>query len=233
MQCGLHIIQRLQISFKNVKLEVKESFPLFLSSASISIYTQLFVVILGLTTTPTAVGRYSAAEKIMRSLSFLFYTPISQVYYPKIANLSILKKDEALDLLANIIKFTIVIMIIISFSLFFGGSVLEMFLGSDYYGIKGLLKILSPVPIAIVFGGIIGQLGLIALGDNKSKRDFQRVYFMAAPFSLITVLILSYFFYENGAAIAVLLTEFLVAILMFHSFKKMRTFRLLHNFRID
>lgn len=215
-----NVVSKTKIKISNIKYEIKESFPLFLSSASISVYTQLFVVILGLMTSAEIVGKYSAAEKIMRSLCFLFYIPINQVYYPKIAHLSFLNKNQALSLLKHIKKYTLLIMSILSIGLFCGGPLLERFLGNDYNGINILLKILAIGPLAIASGGILGQMGLLAIGNKKSKKDFQQTYFIAAPFSLSTVLILSHFYSEYGAAISLLLTEYLVAFLMYYHFKK-------------
>lgn len=212
-------IKKIRINIIDVKLEIKDSFPLFLSSAATSFYTRFFTIFLGFTSTVEIVGCYSAAEKIVRSLCSLFYIPINQIYYPKIAYLAGISKDEAYLMFKKIKKYTFITMFILSCFIFIGAPILEYFL-SEYKGLAVLLKILSPIPLFISIGGIYGQMGLIALGDNKSKQNFQQTYFFAALFALIIVIILSYFWSENGVALAVLLTEVLVTLFMYYFFRK-------------
>lgn len=216
-----NMVAKVKISFNNIKFELKESFPFFLSTASISIYTQLFVVILGLFATPAVVGIYTAADKIIRAISLLFYTPINQVYYPKIASVSAHDRKQALDLLKKLFKFSTGIMMILSLTIFISSSLIEKFLGVEYVGISNLLKILSLVPVLAAIGGVAGQMGLIAYIDNeKSKKTFQNIYIVAGVFAICQVSIFAYLFHAVGASIAVLLTESLVAILMLYYFKK-------------
>ena len=223
------MIQIVKVSVSDIKIELKESYPLFLSTVATSVYTQLFILILGFISTPAVVGRYSAAERIMRSLCFAIYSPISAVFYPKIASIACRDKENANHLLKNIMKFIFFIMFLLSLILLFFSEPLSLLLGNDYDGISSLLKIMAFVPIAIALGAICGQMGLIALGDFKTKRQFQSVYFMAAPFSLVSVAILSYMFVEIGAAIALLLTEYFVFIMMFYFYKKhLRCYYLQH-----
>ncbi|MBJ8445339.1 oligosaccharide flippase family protein [Acinetobacter bereziniae] len=216
-----HMVTKVKISFGNVKFELKESFPFFLSTASISIYTQLFVVILGFFSTSAAVGVYTAADKIIRAISLLFYTPINQVYYPKIASISSYDRKQALGLLKKIFKFSVGVMIILSLTVFIFSSLIERFLGVEYDGIGNLLKILSLVPVVAAIGGVAGQMGLIAYIDNaKSKKTFQNIYIVAGVFAICQVSFFAYLYHAVGASIAMLLTESLVAILMLYYFRK-------------
>lgn len=212
----LNIIHRVKISMNNIKLEFKESFPLFLSIASTSIYCQLFVVILGVVSTPAVVGKYSAAEKIMRALCTIFYVPISQAFFQKVSILSQHDYLKAKKTFHKVIFLTVAIMIMAFLVLFVGGDFISDFLGKEYVGLNTLLKIFSLAPIAIGVGGVLGQLGLVALGNYRTKILFQRVYFIVAPVSLILVVILAPIFMEVGAAWALVITEYLVFLLMLY-----------------
>lgn len=210
-----------RVSFQSMQFELKESFPFFLSTASISIYTQLFVVILGFFSNPTVVGVYTAAEKITRSISLLFYTPINQVYYPKIANIASQHKNEARDLLSRVFKFCLLLMMFLSLIIFVFSPLIEELIGVEYAGLSDLLRILCLVPVVSAIGGVAGQMGLIAYIDSgKAKKIFQNVYIVAGLFAVLLVTLLTYFFQERGASVAVLLTETLVAVLMIYYFKK-------------
>lgn len=210
-----------KVSFQNVKLEIKESYPFFLSTASISIYTQLFVVILGLFANPAVVGIYSAAEKLIRAVSLLFYTPINQVYYPKIAYLSSQSKVLALNMVNKVFKFSLYLMLFLSLVIFMLSSWIEEIIGGEYVGLANLLIILCMVPVFSAIGGVAGQMGLIAYIDStKAKRTFQNIYIFAGFFAFFQVVIFTYLFQEKGTSFAVLSTEILVAGLMCYYFKK-------------
>lgn len=210
-----------KFSFQDMKFEVKESFPFFLSTASISLYTQLFVVILGLFTNPAVVGVYTAAEKIIRAISLLFYTPINQVYYPKIAHLASHNKSLALSTVKKVFKFSLYLMAFLSLTILLFSSFIEKFIGHEYKGISSLLLILCLVPVFSAVGGVAGQMGLIAYIDStKAKKTFQNIYVLAGLFAVCQVTIFTYLFQAEGTSFAVLSTEIFVAGLMIYYFKK-------------
>lgn len=210
-----------KINFTDIKNELNGSFPFFLSIASISIYTQLFIVILGVFTNPTVVGVYSAAEKIIRTISLLFYTPINQVYYPRIAYLTSISRVKAISSIKKVAKFTLILMTLISILLLILSPFIEKIIGREYHGIGILVQILCIVPLLSAIGGIAGQMGLIAYIDNsQAKKTFQNIYIVAGFFSIFQVTILTYFFEEVGTSAAVLLTELLVAVSMVYYFNK-------------
>lgn len=216
----MRIIKIINVNLYDVKLEIKESYPLFLSSVATSIYTQLFTLILGFISNPTIVGKYSAAERIMRSICFAIYSPISQAFYPKISSLAYTNKTKAKDLLNKLVLFMFILMTALSLSLFIFAKPIVNILGNDYTGLEVLLRIISFVPIAIALGAIYGQMGLIAMGNNDSKSKFKTVYFCAAPFSLIAVSVLAFFYQDIGASVALFLTEYFVLFFMYRNYKR-------------
>ncbi len=214
------IVSIVSVNFKNIKKEIKESFPLFLSGVATSVYTQLFSVLLGFLCTPSVVGVYTSSERIMRSLCFLLYTPLSQVYYPKFAKWQVDNKHVAILRFKKFVVIVFVIMLFVGFLLYFCSGIISELLGYGYSNIIPLLKIMSVIPVAIGLGGVIGQIGMVAMGNYETKRKFQRVYFLVALLSMLYVLILVPSFFEIGAAIALLLTEYTVLILMYYYYRK-------------
>jgi O-antigen/teichoic acid export membrane protein len=209
------------ISLKSeIKKELKAAYPIFLSNAASSVYLVLFVVILGYYSTPDEVGKYTAAERIMRGFCFLIFTPISQAFYPKISSLSLLYHNKAIELTKKILIFIIAIMIILFILLFFFSSPIMHLLGKDYDGTDTIFKIMSIAPLFIASGGILGQFGLLAIGNDKDKKNFQKTYFLAAFVALISVFILVPSYYSVGASIALLITEITVLLGMFWYNKK-------------
>lgn len=207
-------------TWKGTREELRQSFPLFLSTASTSVYTQLVVIVLGFYCTTEIVGQYASADRIMRALCFLLYTPLCQVFFPKISSLATDARTSALALFRQVRWLAVGVMGCVALALFLGGSLLPTLLGADYAGIDLDLKLLAIAPVAIAFGGVYGQMGLIALGNEQTARRFRDVYFIAAFFSVVLLFVLTPWFTAVGACIVVSLTEVLVAALMYLNYKK-------------
>jgi polysaccharide transporter, PST family len=209
-----------KINVISIKEEMKESFPLFLSSAATSIYTASFVIILGFFATPAEVGQYSAVDRIVKALCFLVLVPVLQSFYPKVSRLSVENKEKAIFLFKRIAVVVFVSMSLIAFACFFLSPLAVNFLGDDYKGTNTLFKIMAFVPIFVGIGGVAGQLGLLAMGDEDSKLWFKRTYFAAALLALSSVFVLAHIYGSNGAAVSLLLTESMVGIAFIIGYKK-------------
>jgi O-antigen/teichoic acid export membrane protein len=205
-----------------IKTELKSAYPIFLSIAATSIYTASFPIILGLFSSPVEVGKYTAAEKIMRSLCYFVFIPISQSFFPKVSELSLKSKKEAISLVKKLLYLMVGIMIILFILLYFFSTPLTHFLGKDYGNTDVLLKIMAVIPLMIASGGILGQFGILAIGNEEDKKKFQKVYFIAGISSIFFVLILTPLYSAMGVSIALLLTESLVASLMFFHWKAVK-----------
>ena len=200
---------------KNVLFELKESYPIFLSSVATSVYTVSFVVVLTYFTNPETIGQYSAVERIMRSLCGLVFIPVAQAFYPKVVSLGAKNKIQALVLVKKIFTFVAVAMCLIFFALFFLSPFAVDFLGEGYENTLPLFRIMAFVPIFVGAGGVAAQLVVLALGNDADKKNYQRVYFIAGAIALISVFISVPLFGAIGAAVSLLITEVVVCGLMF------------------
>lgn len=222
---GIHIYYKKWIvkqrpTMRDIKNEISDSFPLFLSSASTSVYTQLTVVIIGFFCATETVGLYTSAERIMRAACFVLYTPLSQVYFPKISALASKNRAEAKNVFKRAKIIIMSVMTLVCVALLVCGKWGPVILGSDYNGIDKYLTIFAFVPFAIGFGGIYGQMGLIALGNKYTIRSFRNIYFTAAVFSICATLSVTPIFYAYGACFVTAVTEIIVALLMYYKYKK-------------
>jgi len=66
----------------------------------------------------------------------------------------------------------------------------------------------------VSLGGVFGQLGLLALGNERDKKYYQNTYLAAGGVALITILVLVPLYASTGASVALLLTEFVVLFLL-------------------
>jgi len=216
----------VKVTYKNVIKELKLSFPLFVATFYSAVYVWLFTLILGYFSSPQEVGKYAAAEKIVRVLCYCVIVPTIMAFYPKISELAKNLRNEARFLIRKILIAVIFFMFIIFFVLFFFSNGLiqllsDKFMINDYAGIEFLLKIMAIIPLFIAVGGICGQLGLLALGGKRDKKRFQRVYFVAAIVAIVSIFALTPFYHSVGAAIALLITEITVCILMIYNYRKL------------
>lgn len=219
--CYYGWIKFIKVSHKDLKLEISESFPLFLSSAAGSTYTQLFTIILGLTSNSAVVGTYSAADRIMRTVCLSIYHPIMTAFYPKLAKLGFEAHHQGELLVSKISKLLFVMMVGVGLILFVFSEPISRLIGSSYIGLDRLIQIMSITPVFIALGGVYGQMGLLALGEGNAKRKFRNVYLYAAPLSLFLVSVLTWWFAETGAAVAMVLTEVFIFFGMFISIKRL------------
>ena len=209
-----HWVKLLPINTALIKNEIKESFPLFISTAATSMYTALFAIILGYISNPYEVGIYTSSDRLIRALCYMLMVPVLQVFYPYISRLAVTNKEDAIQLFNKLLIFSFASMSIFSILTFFGGPYAISFLREDFKDSGIILQIMSILPVAIGIGGVAGQFGLLAIGGQKEKIIFRNIYVIAAVVALISVTILSIYLGAEGAAIAIVIVESMVCVLM-------------------
>lgn len=202
---------------------LRSSFPIFLSGAAINVYVALLVVVLGYYASPIEVGRYTAAEKLVRSVCYLFFVPMSQAFFPKIATLAKGQTGDARKLLKLIYFALGGLMSVLFVVLLFGGGWIGTLLGRDYMGLHTLFGIMSPIPLFVAMGGISGQLVLLAMGDENDKKHYRNVYLYASVIAICMMFLFVPQGKEAGAACCLCATEGFVCIaLCFYAYKLLR-----------
>lgn len=203
------------------KVEMKESFPIFVSNAASTLYVFGFVLILGIFATPAEVGRYAASDKIIRALIAVTLSPVIQAFYPAVSRMSVNEWGRAKSLVNLLLAMLVLGMVAVIVAANVVAPYMPKWLGEDYAGTETMIRILSFATIFISAGGICGQLGLLGMGSNRQKKEFSKVYVKASFVAIISVLALSPFYYGVGAAVAILLTEAYVGITMLVLYVKM------------
>lgn len=162
-------IEFLRPSISDIKIQIKEGFYVFLSTVFMNLYRNSNSFILGLFVSETCVGFYAGAEKIIKACQAVV-SPISNAIYPHYAaafkNGTI---NQNLHLLKRFAYIMGGMLLVISFSVYFTSPILSYLLLSTQDDISVLLiRIMIPV---VFFGGlnyVLGIVGLINLGENKS-----------------------------------------------------------------
>jgi|GEM_PF-2245633 len=201
---------------RKILLEVKDSFPMFLSNSSIMLYTHGLIILLGYFGTADDVGLYGVYDKIIKTISGSILTPVVAACFPIISKASIDNLTQANKLYNKIFYFFIggILLIILTF-LCFKPFVINSFLknylsASNYY----FIFIGSLLPIAV--GSFIGQLGIVAMGDRKADLNFSKVYLLVGLVSVPVSIISIGLYTLNGSIFAMYFAEILILISMIY-----------------
>lgn len=164
--CSLYIVfHKHKIKFKFQKISIlkkyfKESFPLFLSSLSISIFVQANKIIIGSFIGMAEVAYYDLAEKIVQLLK----TPqilVTQAIFPRTSkgnNIGFIKKMMLFSFIISLLLFTFVQIFAHYIIVFLGGVHMEQAIN--------LLRLLSIVIILVYISQYTSVHTLLANGYN-------------------------------------------------------------------
>lgn len=191
---------------------LKEGWVLFLSTASISLYTVGNSFILGMFTNPIVVGYYSAGEKIVRSLLGLI-GPLSQAAYPRFAMLAAESKSQALLWGRRMLFVNGGIGLFLSASLLVAAPlVVNILLGKDYGPSVQVIRVLAFIPFLVAISNVLGIQTMLPFGKDKL---FTSILFGAGLVNLSLAFFLISFWQEVGMAAAFLVSEIFVTMVMF------------------
>lgn len=197
---------------------VKDSSPLFISNIAINIYTGINTVILGFLAGNVAVGYYSMAEKILKALLGV-QAQISTVLYPHISGRVKASPDDAERAIKKGFVAVMLFAIPLSlFSLFLAEGAVKLVAGVHFGPSVPVLMILSALFIVVGLSNIFGIQMLLSFGKRK---EFMRPLMFAGSINLVLNFLLIPAFAHIGAAMAFLVAELSVTLIMFFEVRKM------------
>jgi O-antigen/teichoic acid export membrane protein len=210
------------INRKSVVDQIKYSWPIFLSNSAVSLYTSSLTLILGLYGSAMQVGLFGAVERIVRVVCFGIYVPVSQSAFPVLSRLAATDFHSAKRLFKGVFYSVFLVMSIVCLIFILMDSyIIQHFLG-EYSNVKLLLRISIFTILPIALGGVCGQLGLMALGNETHKRVFSKIYTITGIISLPISFISIRFYFVDGAVLSMMLTEVAIFVAMFAFVKKFR-----------
>lgn len=206
---------KIKFSFQskdNILYYIKDSWYIFVSNFSSSLYTTTTMVLLGLFTNNTLVGYYAMAEKLISALKGLI-SPVSQALFPYITRISQESKVKTKEILRKILYIFGGGMLLVSLSLFvFSSYIIQLFLGYKVIDSIYILKIFSIIPFLVTIDTIIGTLNMLVFKRNK---EYGSIIFSAGIINLLIATVLIYFHQHFGAAISVLIIELYITLRLF------------------
>ena len=200
-----------------IKELFKESFQLFVSNLSVTLYTTANTIILGLFTNNTLVGVYSSMEKLVLAVKNL-YSPIFQAIFPWVASKN---KNEIIRITQKLILPLSVIGLSVSLFIFFFADFILTTIYADEL-ITSYSNIFRILGLIAVFSSLNMLFNMLFLSTLKKYKERMKIIMVAGVINVTLAVILVQYFNIYGIAITVTFTEFLLLIFGWYYYNKIK-----------
>jgi O-antigen/teichoic acid export membrane protein len=182
-----------------------DGWQVFLSTASINLYTNSNVVLLGLLASPTAVGHFVAAEKLIKAVKGLI-DPVSQAFYPHISARSRQDKDKAAQSISKLALYLGAFFFMVSLTLVVGADALVTLLyGQGQATTASLLRLMAFIPFVLSLATCYATLYMLAFGY---KQAWGRLIRSTIVVNFASLLVWGWFLpFEYAVALTLLVNE--------------------------
>ncbi|NLB63229.1 MAG: flippase [Fibrobacter sp.] len=190
-----------------IKSQLKNGWPVFLSNFGINTYINSNIVILGLVASPSAVGFYAVAEKLVSSVRGVLVI-LFQSIYPR-ACLRAHKGKSLQTYYKKIILMSALLFGTVALLMwFFAPQIIWLISGKYVPQSATVLKILAFVPVIVLLN--IPPYQMLLMFKRNSELSF--LVIAGAIFNISLNILLSRWYFEVGTAITVLITELIITL---------------------
>jgi len=193
--------------FAQLRQVAVDGWHVFLSTAAISLYTTSNVFFLGLLAPPTAVGYFSAAEKLVKAVQGLI-TPVAQAVYPHVAALSARSRDDALKFIGKLLHLQGAATLALSLLLLIlAAPAVHLLLGDQFKESVRLVQLMSVLPFVVGLSNVFGVQTMLVFNMDRA------VSRIVTALGIMNVFMIIGFVYAVGvvgAAISVVFVEVMV-----------------------
>lgn len=211
-------IARKRYSLKFVKVhlndvlgELKDGFYVFTTQLSSKVFGAIGITVLGIYTTTSVVGVFSAIQKIPNIL-ILLWAPIAQIVYP-ISSAKFSKNfSVGYNFVKNVRKRVMPLFVVVALGLsVFAKSVVQISFGFEY---AMYYMWLYPLLLWLLIAIDNNFLGIQILLGSGHDKEYGRAFNISVAFTIFVNFILIYLFSGFGAALAPLLSEIALNLLL-------------------
>jgi len=189
----------------------RDSTQFFLSRVSVSIYTSSNSFFLGLFSGNTAVGYYSAAEKLYTAAQGL-YSPLMQVTYPYMA------KTRNRTFHRKVLRYSLILNTILCGGIIlFAPTIIGILFGPQYMPSVNVLRLLAVALMVVIPSILLGYPFLAVLGQQRYANGS---VIIGSIVHLIMLLAVSAFMNIYIVACLVIITETIVLAIRVYGIKK-------------
>jgi PST family polysaccharide transporter len=202
----------------------------FLSQSSWIAYSTAAPLFLTFASDSTAVGLFAGADRITR-IAMALIVPVSMVMYPRVIALMAHSREAAASVAGPFLALQILFASMLTVIFFFGATpIATVVLGGHFRGSAEVLRWLSVLPLLTGIVGTLSRQFLIPLGWN---REVSRITLSSTAIYLVLLAGFSRFMGAPGAAIALIITEGIIAVAFaVFLFRKERQFAIASLFAV-
>jgi PST family polysaccharide transporter len=208
---------------------LRDGWPIFISTAAISLYLNTNIFVLGLLRGDEEAGYFGAATKLIAAVSLLF-APIFTAVYPHAHVLMHRSRGAGMRFIRKLLAFTSVPAFIFSLALLlFAPLATRVAFGFGFGETGRLIRIMAFIPLFVTVSNTLGNQCMLALGMNRA---FSRTYVRTGVTNLLLVIPLVLLLQARGAALALAIAEAQVMMLLALNLKKEKL-GMLYPVRVD
>jgi len=169
----VYVIKHFEILYikteKSIRKNIlKKSFPIFLNSLFVSLYTTANITVLGLYHSNYDIGIYGGAQKIIMAILMLTSMPINIAIFPRISREFEYSKISGLKLLKKAIIVVALVSVILCLLIYFLSSTfVNVLLGTEFRESINLLKLFSVLPFFVIIASLLTVQGLYGMGLQR------------------------------------------------------------------
>ena len=190
---------------------IKKGFSLFASQLSQRMFYIITPFVLGVISGVEAVGYFNLADKLRGASQALLY-PVSQALFPRMCHLYAHNKNEGDDLFKRSFLLIFGISVFVMVSLLVGSElIIDLFGGTQFKAAIPVLRLMAFIPL---FSGFSLMFGVLVMLPNGMNRAYNLIVTSSSLLSVLTVAALVVWQGVNGAAIAAIMLESLIALQM-------------------
>ncbi|WAT03372.1 polysaccharide biosynthesis C-terminal domain-containing protein [Rouxiella badensis] len=134
------------------------------------------------------------------------------MFYPRISSLMSIDKAKGLRMIRLLLVGQNAVALLMTLLLMiFSHQIIDLFYGKTYHESISILVLLAPLIFFISVSTVLGVQGMLIIGMRK---EFSQILWLGAILNTVIIFPLIWLASADGAAISVLVTEALVAILI-------------------
>ncbi|MCG2610369.1 oligosaccharide flippase family protein [Flavobacterium sp. SM15] len=203
--------------FEAITGQLKTGYHLFMSEFYMAVLTFSNVLILGFVSGNQSVGIYSAAEKVIRAAASLL-SPVINTLYPHVSKLVNEDYKQGMAFIEKAKKWGVLIIIFGTVFVFVFADLLFdiIYKNKDVANLEQsvlVFRIMIVFPLVSFLDQVYGKLVLIVLGRADI---FFKIFSACAVFNLILCAVLSYYFNYLGTASSSIISQIIIAFLMYY-----------------
>lgn len=213
----------LKPSKNGVLRHIKPNIVLFLPVLSVSLYTVMDKLMLGVISTKEEVGYYAYSERIIQ-IPLSFITALGTVLLPRASNLTVKGDNKARkELLSKSMQFSMLMSIGCMFGMIaIADELIPWYYGADFTRCSGFAQFLAPVIALTSWNTIIRTQVVI---PEKMDREYLYAVLSGAIVNLLLNLVLIPQYEGTGAVIATIVAQTTVCIVQFFTVRKKVEFK--------